>query len=83
MHQYLTERDIIHQTWSPLGEGALLGNSVVKELTNKYKKTPAQMLLRLLIQEQVVVIPKSTRLEHIKNNIDIFDFTITNEDMNL
>lgn len=83
LHQYLSERDIVHQAWSPLGEGALLGNSVVKELANKYKKTPAQIMLRFLIKEQIVVIPKSTRLEHIKNNIDIFDFSITNEDMNL
>lgn len=83
MHQFLRANDIVHQAWSPLGEGACLENTVVKELSSKYGKTPAQIMLRFLIQEQIVVIPKSTSLEHIKGNIDIFDFTLTIEDMNL
>ncbi len=54
---------------------------MVKELSNKYQKTPGQILLRWSHQHNVIVIPKSSNPERIKENADIFDFRIIEEDM--
>ena len=59
----------------------LLGHPVVKEISDKYEKSPSQVLLRHLVQEGVIVIPKSSNPERIKKNIDIFNFTLTEEDL--
>lgn len=59
----------------------LLGHPCVVEMANKYKKTPAQVLLRHLIQEGIIVIPKSSSPDRIKSNIDIFDFNLSEEDI--
>ena len=54
---------------------------VVQELAAKYGKTPAQILLRRTVQDGATVIPKSVNLKHIRENIDIFDFELTSEEM--
>lgn len=59
----------------------ILGHPIVKELAEKYKKTEGQILLRHLTQQNVSVIPKSSNPERIKQNIDIFDFMLTDEDL--
>ncbi|XP_051167153.1 1,5-anhydro-D-fructose reductase-like [Leptopilina boulardi] len=59
----------------------LLGHPVVKTIADKYKKTTAQVLLRQMIQEGLIVIPKSSNPERIKANIDIFDFNLTDEEL--
>ena len=53
----------------------------VLSLAEKYRKTPAQVLLRFLTQKDIVVIPRSTKPEHIRENFDLFDFTLTPEEM--
>ena len=50
-------------------------------LAEKYRKTPAQVLLRFLTQKDIVVIPRSTNLEHIRENFDLFDFKLTTAEM--
>lgn len=69
--------------WYPLGHGdhALLEEPVVKELAEKYGKSTAQVILRWHTQVGNIVIPGSTNPEHIKANLDIFDFELTDEEM--
>lgn len=70
--------------WYPLGHGdkGLLEEPVFVELAEKYGKTTAQIILRWHIQNGTAVIPGSTNPEHIKENADVFDFSLTKEEMN-
>ena len=56
-------------------------NPVLQEIGKKYDKTVAQVILRWQLQRGIVVIPKSTHKERMAQNLDLFDFTLTNEDM--
>jgi len=69
--------------WYPLGHGdkTLTGQSIFAELGNKYGKSPAQIILRWHIQSGNVVIPGSKNPDHIRDNFDIFDFALTDEEM--
>lgn len=67
--------------YSPLTQGKMLDDATLTEFANKYGKTPAQMLIRWCIDHNVVVIPKSKTEERIKQNLDVFDFKISNEDL--
>lgn len=71
------------ESWYPLGHGdkGLLNDPVIVAIADKYGKTPAQVILRWHIQEGTIVFPKTTNPEHMKQNIDIFDFELTDEDM--
>ena len=62
--------------------GELLNNPIIINLANKYHKSTAQIVLRWHTQMGFIVIPGSKNVEHIKDNIDIFDFCLSNEDMN-
>ena len=70
-------------SWYPLGHGdtALMNELVFAGLGKKYGKTPAQVILRWHTQMEFVVIPGSKNAEHIKDNMDIFDFALTDEEM--
>ncbi len=72
------------ESWYPLGHAdeGLLNEKVFLELGKKYNKTPAQIILRWHIEEGNIVFPKSTNEIHMKENIDIFDFSLTREEMN-
>ena len=72
------------EAWAPFGEGrgGLFENPVLVPIANKYKKTTAQIMLRWHIQRGVVVIPKSTHIERMKENLNIFDFELDPTDMN-
>lgn len=71
------------EAWAPFGEGrnGTFDNSVVREIGARYHKTAAQVMLRWNIQRGVVVIPKSTHLERMKENFEVFDFVLTSEEM--
>lgn len=73
------------EAWAPFGEGrgGLFGNEILKNIGNKYGKTPAQVILRWHLQRGVVVIPKSTHYERMVENFNVFDFKLSEEDMNL
>ncbi|MDQ1000720.1 diketogulonate reductase-like aldo/keto reductase [Neobacillus niacini] len=70
------------EAWSPLMQGQLFDNPLLKELANKYNKTVAQVILRWDLQNGVVTIPKSTKEHRIIENASIFDFELSKEDMN-
>lgn len=69
--------------WGPLAQGAsdLQDNPVLKALSEKYGKTPQQVALRYLLQRDIIAIPKSTHVERMKQNLDVFDFAPTQEEM--
>lgn len=74
---------IVISAWSPLGHGrgSLLEQEPLLRLADKYGKTPAQIILRWNLQQGVATIPKSCNPERIAQNMDIFDFTLVEEDM--
>lgn len=80
----LNELDIKVMSWYPLGHGDtnLLNEPIFKSLGEKYNKSTAQIIMRWHIQMGFIVIPGSKNVDHIKDNIDIFDFELTSEEMN-
>lgn len=72
------------QAWAPFAEGKndLFNNELLKSIGDKYDKSVAQVALRYLIQKGVSVLPKSAKKERIEQNINVFDFELTKEDMN-
>ena len=71
------------EAWYPLGHGdaGLLSDPVILRLAEQYGKTPAQIILRWHVQEGTIVFPRSTSPEHMRQNIDILDFSLTARDM--
>ncbi|MDQ0230913.1 aldo/keto reductase [Metabacillus malikii] len=80
---FLKEQGVQHQSWAPFAEGRnnLFSNEVLNSLAEKHNKSVAQIVLRWLIQREVVAIPKSVRKERILENFDIFDFALSADDM--
>lgn len=73
--------NIVVQAWSPIMRGQLLSNSIIRNLAQKYNKSEAQIILRWHLQNNVIAIPKTSKTNRIKENIDIFDFEIEKHDM--
>ena len=71
------------QAWSPLGRGKMIENEVLTRFAEKYGKTPAQICLRFSIQKGIIPLVKSSTMERMKQNMDIFDFEISTEDMQI
>jgi diketogulonate reductase-like aldo/keto reductase len=69
------------EAYSPLGTGRHLSDEQVRQIAERVGRTPAQVLLRWCVQRELVVIPKSTHRERIEENAQIFDFTLSDEDM--
>ena len=82
-HEYMEKYGVQHESWGPFAEGRkdFFSNPVLTELGRKYGKSSAQTALRFLLQSNVVVIPKSTHKERMAQNIDVFDFTLSEADM--
>ena len=78
---YCNKKGIIVEAYSPLTRGIQLENETLQQISNKYNKSSAQILLRWGIQKGLVVIPKSQNKERINENFNIFDFEIEEEDM--
>lgn len=81
---FLMENGILHQAWGPLSQGKsnLLNEQILKEIGDKYGKTPAQIALKWNIERDTMVLVKSSNVGRIKENISIFDFDLSEEDMN-
>ncbi|MFP4345698.1 MAG: aldo/keto reductase [Anaerolineales bacterium] len=79
--EYCREHEIQLEAYSPLTKGNRLDNPRVGEIAGEYGKSPAQILIRWALEHDVVVIPKSSDKQHIRDNADIFDFEISEEDM--
>lgn len=69
------------ESYSPLGSGAVLDNEAVGKIASRHGKSAAQIIIRWHLQEGLVVIPKSVTPERIRQNLDVFDFELTAEDM--
>jgi diketogulonate reductase-like aldo/keto reductase len=82
---YCKQKGIIPEAWSSLGSTKipLLENEVLKDIAGKYGKSVAQIILRWNIERKIVVIPKSAHADRQKENIDIFDFELSSEDVAL
>ncbi|WP_462410408.1 aldo/keto reductase [Neobacillus sp. Marseille-QA0830] len=89
-HPHLTQKELLAycqkegiqlEAWSPLKQGQLLNEPVLKEIAQKYRKSVAQVILRWDLQNGVVTIPKSIKEHRIIENADIFDFELSDEDM--
>ena len=82
--ELMKQHQIIPEAWGPFAEGKfnIFTHPVLSEIGAKYGKTAAQVALRWNNQRGVVVLPKSTHKERIEQNIDVFDFSLTDEDMN-
>lgn len=80
---FLKENNILHQAWGPLSQGKsnLLDEEILKEIGDKYGKTPAQIALKWNIERGTMVLVKSTNPGRIKENISIFDFDLDDSDM--
>ncbi|MCV4232906.1 aldo/keto reductase [Virgibacillus sp. LDC1] len=80
---FMKEQGVQHQSWGPLAEGRnnMFGNEVLTSIAEKYNKSVAQVVLRWLVQREVVVIPKSVRKERIVENFNIFDFALNADDI--
>ncbi|SEB20804.1 Aldo/keto reductase [Thalassobacillus cyri] len=79
--EFCKANDIQLVAWSPLARGKYLDAPVLKELAEKYDKTPAQVILRWDYQSGIVTIPKSVKKERQQENADIFDFELTDEEI--
>ena len=79
--EYCKQKGIQLEAWSPLMQGQILDNEVLQSIATKHNKTTAQVILRWNLQEQVVVIPKSIKEHRIIANADLYDFELTQEEM--
>jgi diketogulonate reductase-like aldo/keto reductase len=74
-------RSVALEAYSPLGTGRHLSNKTVSQVAKRLGRTPAQVLLRWCLQRDVPVIPKSTHRNRIAQNAQVFDFTLSDQDM--
>ena len=81
---WMDKKQVAHMAYAPLGQGnrnEMFREPAVLALAEKYGKTPAQILLRFLTQKGIAVIPRSTKLEHIRENFALFDFKLTADEL--
>ena len=85
LKEWADKYDIRLEAWAPFGEGrnGLFDNEVLKKIGEKYGKTTAQVMLRWHIQRGVIIIPKSVHKERMIENLNVFDFTLDDEDMGM
>lgn len=81
--KYCNDNNILIEAWSPLGTGKMLNNSTLKEIAAKYNKSAAQLCIRWCLQNNTLPLPKSVTSSRIKENTEIFDFNISDEDMKI
>ncbi|WP_394371852.1 aldo/keto reductase [Salinicoccus roseus] len=81
MHDFCRKHDIQLEAWAPLKRGSLFEEPIIQALVEKHGKTPAQIILRWDIQNRVSTIPKSVTASRIQENIDVFDFELSDADM--
>ena len=81
LRDYCTSHSIIPEAWSPLGRGIVLESRTIAEIAKAHKKSAAQVTLRWDYQNGIITIPKSVDPKRIKENADIFDFSLTEDEM--
>lgn len=83
LHDYMRGHGIQHVAWSPFGHGSqeMLAHPVLTEMAAKYDKTAAQVILRWNLERGIAVIPKSVTPARLKQNLELFDFSLSDEEM--
>lgn len=81
--RYCQRNDILVEAWAPLGEAAALSNPVLAKIAAKYDHTPAQVCLRWEIQQGILPLPKSVHKERMAENTKLFDFELTEDEMDI
>lgn len=81
LRTFCKTHEIAVEAWSPIGRGRLLNEPVLSEIGEKYQKSTAQVMLRWHLQNGVIVIPKSVTPSRIKENTELFDFALSQDDM--
>ena len=79
--KYCKDNGILVEAWSPLGTGKMLSNPTLIEIAGKYGKSVAQVCIRWCLQHEILPLPKSVTASRIKENIEVFDFELKQEDM--
>lgn len=79
--QYCKERDILVQAWSPIGRQRVLTEPLVQELAKKYGVSPARICLKFAVQRGIIPLPKSSSMERMKENLDLYSFELEQEDI--
>ena len=79
--QYCKERDILVQAWSPIGRQRVLTEPLVQELAGKYGVAPAEICLKFAVQRGIIPLPKSSSMERMKENLDLWSFEMDEEDI--
>ncbi len=81
LYRFLLEKGISLTAYSPLAQGRLCGNPVLKQIARRYAKSEAQIALRWLIeQDNVIAIPRSSSEQRLSANLEVFDFSLSEED---
>ncbi|MDE7255684.1 MAG: aldo/keto reductase, partial [Helicobacter sp.] len=82
LREAMKKHNTLLQSWSPFiaGKGSILDNQTLKYLGAKYNKTPAQIILRFLIEQGIGVIPKTSKKNRLQQNINVFDFVLSEQD---
>ena len=82
-HEVMASLGVTHEAWAPFAEGrnGIFTNPVLAAIGEKYGKKPGQVILRALMHKDVIVIPKSVRRARMEENLDVFDFSLDEEDM--
>lgn len=81
LRSFHARHNIQTESWSPLGQGQVIENPVIKSIAKKHGTTAAQVIIRWHIQNQLIVIPKSVTPSRIQENINVFDFTLDAADL--
>lgn len=81
--KYCQDEDILVEAWSPMGRNEVLNHPTLIEIAKKYGKSSAQLCIRWVMQHGVLPLPKSVTPSRMKDNIDVFDFEISAEDMKI
>ena len=83
MVTYCRNNEIAVEASSPLGNGEILNNLILGEVAEKYKKSTAQICLRYALDKGLIVIPKTVNEERLKENIDVFNFSLGKEEIEI
>ncbi len=81
LRSYLRENNIVVEAWGPLARGQVLKDALLEEMAGRYGKTAAQIVLRWHLQHDSIFIPKSSTPSRIEENVNIYDFELSAEDM--
>lgn len=79
---FCKENNIVLEAWAPLGKGKMLNSETLINIAKKYNKSVAQLCLKWCLQNEVIPLPKSEKEERMRQNLELFDFEISEEDMN-